>query len=82
MAEVVFEGFACVDCTMIIANGDDSGIEDVEQHHQRIAEQGLYELGQVVMACDEDCEGHFSSSRCDYCGSYLAGDRHPIAVLA
>jgi hypothetical protein len=31
----------------------------------------------VVPACPEDCEGEFSWSSCDGCGSTLGGDRHP-----
>jgi hypothetical protein len=82
MAEVVYEGQACVDCVMLIANDDDSGINDPMRKYAEIAAVGLGKLGDVVMACDEDCEGEFSAAGCDYCGSTLAGDRHPIAVLA
>lgn len=84
MAEVVFEGHACVDCMMVIANGDTSGMTDGQLLSWRVGvdSTGLYKLGNVVMACPEDCEGEFSHSACDYCGSGLAGDRHPIAVLA
>jgi len=78
---VIFEGQACVDCTLIIANDDGSGITDPAQHRQNIAHVGLGKLGGVVMACDDDCEGYFSWSPCDYCGSTLGGERHPIAVL-
>lgn len=79
---VVYEGHACIDCVMLIANGDDSGIEEPMVKYQEIAHVGLGKLGHVVMACDEDCEGYFSSSACDNCGTTLAGDRHPIVVLA
>jgi hypothetical protein len=79
---VVYEGFACSDCVMIIANDDWSGIASPELHDAQIAHVGLGELGHVVMAGDEGCEGEFSTARCDYCGSTLAGYRHPIAVLA
>lgn len=84
MAEIVFKGHACIDCTMAIANGDFSSMTDydVARWNERVAAIALYELGTVVMACDEDCEGYFSWSSCDYCGSSLGGDRHPIAVLA
>ena len=84
MAKVVFEGSVCIDCALAIANDDVSGMSD-ERYREwadgcdRIA---LYELGDVVMACSEDCEGRFSWSPCDHCGSELGGDRHPIAVFA
>lgn len=82
MATVVFEGLACVDCAVAIANGDTSGIEDLERWEQGVLETALYELGTVVTNCPEECEGSFHTSPCSYCGSDLAGDRHPIAVLA
>lgn len=82
MVDAVYEGFACVDCTMIIANDDDSGVLEPMRKRQEIAHVGLGKLGDVVMACDDDCEGSFRTNGCDYCGSTLAGDMHPIAVLA
>lgn len=82
MTETVYEGFACVDCTMLIANDDDSGIAEPMRKRQEIAHVGLGKLGHIVMACNEDCEGEFRTDACDYCGTTLAGDRHPIAVLS
>jgi hypothetical protein len=79
--EVVYEGYACTDCTMLIANGDDSGIAEPMQHYAAIASVGLDKLGHVVMACSDDCEGEFRTDSCDYCGTSLHGDRHLIAVL-
>jgi hypothetical protein len=78
---VIYEGWACVDCVMLIANGDDSGIDNPMRKHQEIASVGLDNLGHVVLACDGDCEGQFRTDSCDYCGTTLHGDRHPIAVL-
>lgn len=82
MISVVYEGFACTDCVQLIANDDDSGITDPMMHYQQIRHVGLSKLGHVVMACADDCEGQFRTDSCDYCGTTLAGDRHPIAVLA
>jgi hypothetical protein len=82
MVEVIYDGHACEDCTMLIANGDDSGIADPMRKYQEIAHVGLGKLGHVVMACDDDCEGEFRSDDCDYCGTTLAGVCHPIVVLA
>lgn len=81
MAKVVFEGHACVDCVMAIANGDTSGIEDLEAWEKRVDSVALWKLGNVVVNCPEDCEGEFRTDDCDYCGDHLHGDRHPIAVL-
>lgn len=81
-ARVVYEGFACPDCVQVIANDEWSGIADPGQHLVNIDATGLAGLGHVVMACGEDCEGEFRTDACDYCGDTLAGDRHPLAVLA
>ncbi len=35
---------------------------------------------EITLNCPEECEGWFSSSQCDGCGSMLAGDRHPAAL--
>ena len=82
MVAVVFEGHACTDCACIIANADDSGIADPAAHWERIGRTALYALGNVVMACPEDCNGEFRTDACDYCGETDHGDRHPIAVLS
>lgn len=66
----------------MIANDEWSGIEDPMRKHQEIAHIGLDKLGLIAMACEDDCEGEFRTDACDYCGTTLAGDRHPIAVLA
>lgn len=80
---VIAEGHACADCTMMIANGDSSGIEDYPAWETAVEAHNATDSGKyhVVMNCSEDCEGYFSTSPCDFCGSHLAGDRHPIAFL-
>ncbi|MCV7174854.1 hypothetical protein [Mycolicibacterium sphagni] len=82
MAEILSYGLVCVDCAMIIANDDDSGISDATAHRGAIARTNLSHNGryQVVMACGDDCDGEFSTYPCDYCGDRLDGERHPIAV--
>lgn len=60
----------CFDCALIIANDDDSGVEDPEAHREAIAGRwgdGAYRL--VVTECE-----FFSHSRCDGCGG-PPGDR-------
>lgn len=80
MAHVLTEGECCVDCLTMIANGDDSGMtpERSAEVQKAIGECGGY----PVASCGDDCEGGFSWSPCDLCGSRLGGERHPFAVLS
>lgn len=71
----------CVDCLVFTANGD------LPEDPARAAEltdaaERLHDEGYVLVpACPEDCEGSFSRSSCDGCGSTLGGDRHPGALI-
>jgi hypothetical protein len=71
---VIYEGDCCVDCVLLIANGDAS-----DAHAARV--EANWPDGGLVLACPDECEGEFSSRECDCCGSRLAGERHPFAVL-
>ena len=71
---VVYEGECCEDCALYIANGDAT-----DEHAARV--DSNWPDGGLVLACAEDCEGWFSWSECDCCGSRLGGNRHPFAVL-
>lgn len=79
------ECWFCIDCGMIIANGDDSGIEDPAAHYAAM-ERHSSDRGHFVLSgcsegdpCDFDHECRydrdFSSVQCDACGTYLAGHR-------
>ena len=75
-------GEACVDCTVWIANGEAPAEMTEEQFEAWTAEINRRTEGfTVVLAYEEECEGWFSSSSCDVCGSHLGGDRHPVAFL-
>jgi hypothetical protein len=79
---VVFEGAACIDCVIMLANGDESifeTTEDMQAWSARVDTVALYELGNVVVTGDES---YFSSHACGNCGTTLAGDRTDIAVLS
>ena len=77
---------ACVDCLMLVANDDvtDGDGNDITAEHAAkvIAYLGIPRvLTYLAPACDEDCEGHFSWSQCESCGSWLGGDRHPLVLM-
>lgn len=66
----------CVDCTLLIANGDGP-----DGHAAKIHEHIGDDCRWLVMACDESCDGWFSSGSCEACGSPLGGERHYAAVI-
>jgi hypothetical protein len=73
----------CVDCTMLIANGEcyDSDGNDIgaEVADRQMAIWGTGWDGAygLTLNCPEDCDGYFTWRACDGCGSTLGGDRHP-----
>ena len=82
----------CVDCVMMIANaeGTDEHAEDIERqwptkdgwHLTNGSVECEYCGGEVRAKDDtvEDCEGWFSRTPCDGCGSRLYGTReHGVA---
>lgn len=75
----------CVDCTGMIANGDPGGETDPEAHAEKMSKQWPPAEGwNLVLHCSEHpdgCEGSFSWSSCDGCGSQLGGDRHHAIAM-
>jgi hypothetical protein len=71
----------CQDCAMMLANGELGQGDDTADriHAERIAKR--WSVGELVLDCGEDCEGWFSWTECDGCGSTLGGDRHPAAYI-
>jgi hypothetical protein len=69
----------CVDCLVIDANGPDE--VDPEAVARFEAASILNEGWTYANNCPEDCEGWFSWTPCDYCGSTLGGDRHPAVLI-
>ena len=74
------DGEMCVDCLMIIANDDDSGMsaEQAEASRAGIADWRA-EGFQLAPTDFEDAS--FSSSPCEVCGTRLAGDRVPVSFM-
>ena len=75
----------CVDCILWLANGDTD--EDGDWSPEDILEEwdGWHlHAGGTCEYCEdseEPCEGWFSSSPCDCCGSSLGGSRHHATAL-
>lgn len=75
-------GEACVDCLMLLANGETPPEMDENETQSWLELIGHRTEGfTVVPACEEECKGSFSMSPCDVCGSHLGGDRHPVVFL-
>lgn len=72
---------ACVDCVMIIANDDDSGMDDYTAKIIRAALAAYNHDGMSVNVDTIDNEPHFSGSQCDVCQTRLAGDRLPVTFI-
>lgn len=78
----VIEINVCVDCTLLIANGEctDSDGNDIAE---RVAEAQTAiwgdAAGRIVLTLDD--EPFFSWSDCGGCGSTLGGDRMKAVVL-
>lgn len=69
----------CQDCIMIIANDDGSGIEDEQEHRERI-ELGVFRLGGGYLGIGntERTDGYgFTTSGCDLCLDPCHGDMFP-----
>ena len=69
----------CVDCTMMLANGECEGL-DTDSWYHAVKAAGMTRFD-VALNIGEDTEPSFSWSACDYCGSRLGGDRYPAVVF-
>lgn len=78
------EGEMCADCLMLLASG-----ETPTEMSERETEEWLAAIDRawpesegwhLAPAYGDDCEGSFSWSSCDVCGSKLGGDRHPVSA--
>lgn len=71
--------YVCQDCLMVIANDDDSGIEDEER--AREVRECVYR-GPGSWACgDSDKDMEFSRRTCDCCCEGLEGSRHHVILV-
>ena len=88
MTELINDRFmACGDCTPVLANGDYthldyyySFVHECEAMIERI-NKGMENAGGYIMRGDDEHDDEFSRSRCDCCGTSLAGSRTHFVVL-
>jgi hypothetical protein len=88
---------ACVDCYMVLVNGDASGNSD-DWNEAKYAETcnaynitaGHFHTGEYSNCshagteCEDDCDcerTEFSWSGCDICGSHLGGTRYDVIMI-
>lgn len=60
----------CVDCLMVVANGEATSPE-----HSAAMLAGMEGMEEYILVITETGEGHFSWSWCDVCLSHLGGTR-------
>jgi hypothetical protein len=69
------EAWLCQDCGLIVANDDDSGIEDAAQHREDMRLHGIRTGFPEIVLGNSDADLEFSRIPCDGCGTTLAGYR-------
>lgn len=83
MAQILDDDiWCCVDCLMIVANDDASGMDDETEAACRKGIAGF--KGYLALNSDSETgegEKEFSSQSCDVCGSHLVGHRTRLALL-
>jgi hypothetical protein len=89
MLQTLVTGELCIDCTMIVANDDDSGCEDPFAARDALAREtaslrsSLEDEGYVVdggwIVTGDD--SYFGTLSCDGCGDGTHGDRIEAVVL-
>lgn len=73
-----YEGQICIDCVMLVANGDTSGFSgDVDEYLRRVAAGYGDDVEVVVVGTGEQ----FFSHACDLCNTALDGDRMPATFF-
>ncbi len=76
-----YHGWVCVDCTQAIANGPEfSTAEEGDWWASNVEAHNPTDDGKFTVVLGED-ENSFATSKCDYCGSWLAGYRHAAVWL-
>lgn len=91
--EYTCSGWACTDCTILLANGEapaDMSEDQVTAREDQIdARNAGYTITLGMLREEHSCDGtsdecdcevtSFSWSPCDVCGSNLGGERHAVS---
>lgn len=72
--EIVADGYVCVDCAYVMANGDLP--DETENYPERLKEVAEATAGWSYAADEEHEDLEFSWSECECCGSTLGGSRY------
>jgi hypothetical protein len=94
MSELISNLWACVDCMILEANGEmPTDREPTEPNPLSLVGEGFHvslgmlmeehQCGRTDWHDGEECYCEvrtFSTSSCDTCGSYLAGERHAMTL--
>lgn len=81
MVDENVEVFMCVDCAMLIANGDNTGMDDDTLGRALDGMNRWSEHAYVLCMGDSEHDHAFSKAPCDVCGTSLYGHRlHGWAV--
>jgi hypothetical protein len=71
-----YHGWVCHDCTYAIANGPEfESADEGDRWATAVEAHDPTDGGKFTVALGDD-ENTFATSKCDYCGSWLAGYRH------
>lgn len=74
------EALACIDCALVIANNDYSGIEDQSRCDDITSALEDNSLN-FHLIIDADVTQNFSSDPCGNCGTRLAGSRYGLILI-
>ena len=88
MVKIIDDQFmVCADCCGVLANGDYSALDyyypDPAECEDKIKaiDQGMSRVEGYIALGDRERDHEFSRSRCDCCGTHLAGARTHFVVL-
>lgn len=79
MSIETYEGVACTDCILLVANGDPPDLP--EEELKNYLERVKHYCGELEVVPGGSDEEEFSWQQCDCCGTTLGGSRHQIYFI-